>query len=485
MFWGLTLKPGKRHTEIFSEEICLSMATLESRKDFGERPDNYSHVVVKTQKSDFLLCTLVHGLQFQQNLNLKLMPKEKITFRVQGTSKVYLTGFSPSCPVEDVDIGEEEEEEDEEETLNQAGASQEQKDGDQEDAGWLVDDCDTADDIVEDVIEALSGEELNRPEDQPGQSGRGAMSGGKEDNFLSVTELSNLPVKEEGMEECDSEISQEHSKNQISEGGRKEVRSKSSSSLITDNIDEDGSSMEGSGDEWILDEGEDVEEPEEDVSEVEEGVEDDDGSVGERQQIAKVPCDVCDQEFNTEEEKLKHEENDHRLSPPNSQVQLTNSSLVKKRRTYKCRYCNKLLANINSKKRHEAIHAREQKLFTCQHCPKVFSYHHNLVRHRKMHKPTSMLYRCLICNAGFQHIQLRDKHVLGHFKKDAQRCDLCRQVTCKGECMPTEEILNSQSLEGGARQRQDGCEVQVRTLSQELPVESQSQPPSEGPRCLI
>lgn len=53
--------------------------------------------------------------------------------------KVYLTGFSPSCPVEDVDIGEEEE--DEEETLNQAGASQEQKDGDQEDAGWLVDDC--------------------------------------------------------------------------------------------------------------------------------------------------------------------------------------------------------------------------------------------------------------------------------------------------------------------------------------------------------
>lgn len=53
----------------------------------GDESDNYSHVVMKTTKSEYLLCTLVHGLTFQQNLDLKLRPKETVTFSVQGSSK--------------------------------------------------------------------------------------------------------------------------------------------------------------------------------------------------------------------------------------------------------------------------------------------------------------------------------------------------------------------------------------------------------------
>lgn len=94
MIWGLTLEPGKIYTRVMGDEIQLSMASLESRADYGDESDGYSHVVMKTTKSEYLLCTLVHGLTFQQNLDLKLRPKETVTFSVQGSSVVYLMGYS-------------------------------------------------------------------------------------------------------------------------------------------------------------------------------------------------------------------------------------------------------------------------------------------------------------------------------------------------------------------------------------------------------
>ncbi|PIK59076.1 putative 46 kDa FK506-binding nuclear protein-like [Apostichopus japonicus] len=58
----------------------------------------YSQVVLKTKDTEQLLCTLVHGTIFQQSLDLKLMPREKVSFSVQGSGVVYITGYSFSSP---------------------------------------------------------------------------------------------------------------------------------------------------------------------------------------------------------------------------------------------------------------------------------------------------------------------------------------------------------------------------------------------------
>ncbi|KAJ8049294.1 hypothetical protein HOLleu_01977 [Holothuria leucospilota] len=46
--------------------------------------------MLKTANSEQLLCTFVHGVIFQQCLDLKLMPGEKVTFTVQGSCKRYV-----------------------------------------------------------------------------------------------------------------------------------------------------------------------------------------------------------------------------------------------------------------------------------------------------------------------------------------------------------------------------------------------------------
>ncbi|KAJ8028739.1 Zinc finger protein 91 [Holothuria leucospilota] len=445
MFWGLTLKPGRRHTEVFREEICLSMATLESRKDYGEKPDNYSHVVVKTQNSDFLLCTLVHGLQFQQNLNIKLMPKEKITFRVQGTSKVYLTGFTPACPVGDEDEEEAIEGQGEEEEEEGAKADEELVEEEDEDEGWRVDDCQDAENnemAEDDVIESLSGEDFNKVDSGLRPS---AVLSSKDDNFLSVAELNNLPVKEESSTDPKQKTTRRDSENVTREGNNNEPAE-------ANHIEEGGSiSQEESGDEWILDDAEGGDQDDEEFTEVS-----DRGNAEDADVAVDFQCDLCDMTFNTEEKKCQHESTHHisegtsyhnpHVSSSASKQQIRFPTAQKKYKKYKCRYCNKLLAGSTSLRRHEALHVGNRKFYQCQFCPKTFSLNANKLRHEQLHT-SSNVYKCLICDKGFSTIPNRDKHVLSHFKKDAQRCDLCRQVTCKGECMQTEEILNAQQEE--------------------------------------
>lgn len=54
---------------------------------FSGKAGSYSQLMLKTETSEQLLCTLVHGTIFQQCLDLKLMPGEKVTFTVQGSCK--------------------------------------------------------------------------------------------------------------------------------------------------------------------------------------------------------------------------------------------------------------------------------------------------------------------------------------------------------------------------------------------------------------
>ncbi|XP_071836122.1 uncharacterized protein [Apostichopus japonicus] len=99
MIWGLTLKPGVPCTKVLNEEVHLSLASMESRSEFGKIwPGSFSQVVMKTEEVEVLLCTLVHGSIFQQNLDLKLMPKEKITFTVYGDCIIYISGYTSCLP---------------------------------------------------------------------------------------------------------------------------------------------------------------------------------------------------------------------------------------------------------------------------------------------------------------------------------------------------------------------------------------------------
>ncbi|KAJ8031513.1 46 kDa FK506-binding nuclear protein [Holothuria leucospilota] len=95
MIWGITLEPNQLFTTVVQEEIHISMATMDMRKDGANvNPDCYSHVVVKTDNYEYLLCTLGHGMLIQQMLDLNLMPTETVTFTIEGTNSVYLTGYT-------------------------------------------------------------------------------------------------------------------------------------------------------------------------------------------------------------------------------------------------------------------------------------------------------------------------------------------------------------------------------------------------------
>ncbi|KAJ8044820.1 hypothetical protein HOLleu_07683 [Holothuria leucospilota] len=104
MIWGICIEPGNEHAFTAEEELILSLATVESRSDCEEstfkrgQAGSYSQLILKTATSEQLLCTLVQGTLFQQCLKLKLMPGEKVTFSVQGSCHVFVTGYSYSSP---------------------------------------------------------------------------------------------------------------------------------------------------------------------------------------------------------------------------------------------------------------------------------------------------------------------------------------------------------------------------------------------------
>lgn len=91
MFWGLTLIPGEPCTKVLDKSVCLSMAALESRQTIGS---GFTQVLIQANGVDYILCTLMSGVVFQQYMNVKLSEGEKVTLSVEGTGVVHLTGFT-------------------------------------------------------------------------------------------------------------------------------------------------------------------------------------------------------------------------------------------------------------------------------------------------------------------------------------------------------------------------------------------------------
>ncbi|PIK33062.1 hypothetical protein BSL78_30124, partial [Apostichopus japonicus] len=94
MIWGKVLHPGESLTEVVDSEIHLSMASLECRPRLSSKKDLTAHVILRTHTGEYLLCSLGYGPTPQQNLDLVLQPQEEITFSVEGSGVVYLTGYT-------------------------------------------------------------------------------------------------------------------------------------------------------------------------------------------------------------------------------------------------------------------------------------------------------------------------------------------------------------------------------------------------------
>ncbi|XP_071815621.1 uncharacterized protein [Apostichopus japonicus] len=100
---GFTLQSGVPYTKTVESGVHLTMAALDENCNNGNElkikdvaGKTRCQVLVRVHSTDdILLCTLVDGLIFQQNLNLTLMPGEKATFHAKG-GKVHLTGYSKS-----------------------------------------------------------------------------------------------------------------------------------------------------------------------------------------------------------------------------------------------------------------------------------------------------------------------------------------------------------------------------------------------------
>lgn len=189
MLWGLTLHPGQPCTRELKEVIHLSLATLESRAELG-KDQSYSQVVVATEDSEQLLCTLVHGMVFQQCLDLKLMPQEKVTFTVQGSSTVFITGYTGRVPERQQDEDERMEE------MGEQGSPNITRTGHSE-AGAK----ETGDDLM--MYQEVGMEVGVASEDRVRQSHTGLVS--ETQNFSAESEiLIKREVEERGFDEIDT-----------------------------------------------------------------------------------------------------------------------------------------------------------------------------------------------------------------------------------------------------------------------------------------
>ncbi|XP_048731917.2 46 kDa FK506-binding nuclear protein-like isoform X1 [Ostrea edulis] len=124
MFWGVTLDGGKRYTQTVERSFHISMAALEP-------PTSKVGVMVSVDKAEFLLCSLGYNGVLQQPLDLMFTEGEEVTFFLNGSGVVHLTGYLVEDQPEDlqglyddsdeapelVDISEEESDEDEEDSM--------------------------------------------------------------------------------------------------------------------------------------------------------------------------------------------------------------------------------------------------------------------------------------------------------------------------------------------------------------------------------
>lgn len=126
MFWGLALDAGKQYSQIVEETFHLSMAALENSIPDS---DGYVKLMLQQDESEFLLCTLQHGKHLQQPLNIVFAQGQSISFSLNGSGTVHLTGYLMGD-----DEAIEEDPDWDETTYEQEEVSEEESDDDEEES---------------------------------------------------------------------------------------------------------------------------------------------------------------------------------------------------------------------------------------------------------------------------------------------------------------------------------------------------------------
>lgn len=91
MFWGVTVDD-RRISQTVEQGFRLSMAALENKSPPAS-DKQFVQVMLKHETGEFLLCTLQHGQTLQQPLDLAFATGEQISFFLNGSGIVHLTGY--------------------------------------------------------------------------------------------------------------------------------------------------------------------------------------------------------------------------------------------------------------------------------------------------------------------------------------------------------------------------------------------------------
>lgn len=89
MFWGLVVQPNKKYSKTVSTAFHVSQAVLDVNSTPG---DGDVQLILKSDKVDYILCTLNKGERVQMPLNLVFSEGDEISFRSVGGT-IHLTGY--------------------------------------------------------------------------------------------------------------------------------------------------------------------------------------------------------------------------------------------------------------------------------------------------------------------------------------------------------------------------------------------------------
>ncbi|GMT00618.1 hypothetical protein PENTCL1PPCAC_22792 [Pristionchus entomophagus] len=170
-----------------------------------------------------------------------------------------------------------------------------------------------------------------------------------------------------------------------------------------------------------------------------------------------LPCQMCNDEFNTSVElnrhrRLKHSDNAmsealiccyngcgeilspldlyiHQSSHKYERILQRKIDAARKKsekslkpviRPHICSICEKAFRRPKELERHEAVHS-ENRNFKCAFCPMQFRHENVLQSHEKLHKKTNKVHKCRICNHNFNSRYNLHRHLqMTHMKREME-----------------------------------------------------------------
>ncbi len=107
-FWGLVVEPGKKYSQEVPNTFKLTMASLGPQND--TKASRNTLVMKIDDKEDYALCSLTFSKTEQQPLDLVFAQGEQISFQVEGTASIHLTGYYLDDAADNFNDDEDEEE---------------------------------------------------------------------------------------------------------------------------------------------------------------------------------------------------------------------------------------------------------------------------------------------------------------------------------------------------------------------------------------